>query len=1350
MVSKNFIKFIFILLGLLLFGKIRAATYYYDQNTCTTPCGGCTTLAQCSNTNPSCSFSSGPLGGPCVPSTCQAGGGQERDSSQNYCEATASGCGTAVWDSTTLKCCGDDGTADNWSTPGLGSCQNGVWHPECESTVPCSCSCPAGISCSPCPDPTGKQCEGGLVPCGRKYDDPCTKNCECTPCTLCHIFVLFKRIVDFVTIDIIFPLAILMIVVGGVMLLTAGGDPGRIGGARKILTATIIGLVIILAAWLIVDTVIMFLVPASSPFQNWNTINCPLCGDGTCDPGETQENCPVDCGYVCVPPACPGAGSVDCGQAIMPNPGCPPCPGTGTKCDAGQNCIANVCVAATCNNTYGGNCTQGKDCAPWVCACSNCLDCTTTGGMCCCVPPAPPPCIPHAFVPATSTVSPNSAKVNDPLSTTCDYGIAGIDCIDSYVGPNQCLWSGWDGTKAQFSCTAPATPGTYTHVCKLNPTRASNCCSQTNNNGSVTVTANTLTVVPAGSGSGKVTSDIAGIDCGATCSAPYSSGTAVKLTAVPSAGSIFVSWSGGGCAGIGNCTVTMNADITVTATFNLITACTYNRPDITLAPTPQQGNLGDTKTYTITVTNKDTAACPSSTFTYSVSSCPTDWTCDLARISIILAPGDPPDSSNTLTVTPANTGAGGYNIIVEFQNAASSLWRTGTAVYNLLAGPPSLPHVTATAPAIATVNTPFTVTETYTHDTHANGGIHLRWADAYFNVNTVAGCNNIISGAYEGIECSDIPDGTVKTFTLTPQPAGVGNQTLFARAWDLTQDHPCGGGIFDNDRDPPNSTCSLNCRNFPADWAVCDAAPLPITVNSPTSYTLTINKPGGGSGKITSAPAGIDCGATCSAPYNNGNSVTLFAAADAGSIFAGWSGGVCSGTNVFCTFTMTANTTVTATFNAIPNATAVNDAPDPVTVGNPVTFTGNWAEPDAGDLDKMYVCKDAACTNCNNTSQANCWCYSSAFNTQPDTTDTCSYTAQAADVGAKSYWLGVCDDQPSCDATPLAGGTFTVSAAAGVFWPHVTMTTPPPANVTVGVPFNVTLQYTHDDPAAMPGGIMLRWPSNAFDITNMAGCTDYTGKNPPYAPGWEGIECSNIAKGTSKTFTLVPLATGLGGQSLYYRAWDLPAAGPNHNCGTYNDYGRDPQAGTCSTNCDGWFQAPPVQTDWPICDSRSANTTVIAAAVGLTQAELSKLGDITGPTPGVPDCKINATDSFTISLLFSTTPASPNWNPNADLNKDNVVDSCDVSIVQKISTGLLCLNPANQALLTKLGDITGPTPGVPDCKINATDSSAISLLLGTTPASPNWNPNADLNKDNVVDNCDVSIIGKITNGWICH
>lgn len=78
-----------------------------------------------------------------------------------------------------------------------------------------------------------------------------------------------------------------------------------------------------------------------------------------------------------------------------------------------------------------------------------------------------------------------------------------------------------------------------------------------------------LTVSRAGSGSGTVTSSPAGISCGATCSDRYPHGTPVGLTATPAAGSTFAGWAGGGCSGIGTCTVATNADTAVTATFNL-------------------------------------------------------------------------------------------------------------------------------------------------------------------------------------------------------------------------------------------------------------------------------------------------------------------------------------------------------------------------------------------------------------------------------------------------------------------------------------------------------------------------------------------------------------------------------------------------------------------------------------------------------------------------------------------------------------------------------------------------------------------------------------------------------------
>jgi len=75
--------------------------------------------------------------------------------------------------------------------------------------------------------------------------------------------------------------------------------------------------------------------------------------------------------------------------------------------------------------------------------------------------------------------------------------------------------------------------------------------------------------------------------------------------------------------------------------------------------------------------------------------------------------------------------------------------------------------------------------------------------------------------------------------------------------------------------------------------------------------TLTVAKTGTGSGTVTSSPAGLDCGSTCSAPFA-AVSVTLIATPAKGSYLAGWSGD-CSGKGK-CTLTMSADHAVTARF----------------------------------------------------------------------------------------------------------------------------------------------------------------------------------------------------------------------------------------------------------------------------------------------------------------------------------------------------------------------------------------------------------------------------------------------------
>jgi uncharacterized repeat protein (TIGR03803 family) len=85
----------------------------------------------------------------------------------------------------------------------------------------------------------------------------------------------------------------------------------------------------------------------------------------------------------------------------------------------------------------------------------------------------------------------------------------------------------------------------------------------------LTGVGNTVSVSIVGNPGGRVTSSPAGIDCGSTCSASFAVGTQVTLSATPAAAWGLASW-GGACSGIGGCSVTMNANTSVSANFTTL------------------------------------------------------------------------------------------------------------------------------------------------------------------------------------------------------------------------------------------------------------------------------------------------------------------------------------------------------------------------------------------------------------------------------------------------------------------------------------------------------------------------------------------------------------------------------------------------------------------------------------------------------------------------------------------------------------------------------------------------------------------------------------------------------------
>ena len=94
------------------------------------------------------------------------------------------------------------------------------------------------------------------------------------PCTPCDIFGLGSRIVDMVLYGITGPVAAFMIVIAGGMMLLGGASPKQFQQGKTILKDTLIGVTIILIAWMFTNFLIKSL-GTGMPTAPWNTFTCP-------------------------------------------------------------------------------------------------------------------------------------------------------------------------------------------------------------------------------------------------------------------------------------------------------------------------------------------------------------------------------------------------------------------------------------------------------------------------------------------------------------------------------------------------------------------------------------------------------------------------------------------------------------------------------------------------------------------------------------------------------------------------------------------------------------------------------------------------------------------------------------------------------------------------------------------------------------------------------------------------------------------------------------------------------------------------------------------------------------------
>ncbi len=100
--------------------------------------------------------------------------------------------------------------------------------------------------------------------------------CRGASCTPCDFMQLISNISFFIVRDITAPLAGLLFLVGGIMMVSAGGSEERFKKGKEIFKNTVFGVLIVLASWAIVNTLITTLGSSVAGFVpgTWWQVNC--------------------------------------------------------------------------------------------------------------------------------------------------------------------------------------------------------------------------------------------------------------------------------------------------------------------------------------------------------------------------------------------------------------------------------------------------------------------------------------------------------------------------------------------------------------------------------------------------------------------------------------------------------------------------------------------------------------------------------------------------------------------------------------------------------------------------------------------------------------------------------------------------------------------------------------------------------------------------------------------------------------------------------------------------------------------------------------------------------------------
>ncbi len=133
----------------------------------------------------------------------------------------------------------------------------------------------APVSTSPVNTVSPNGTNSVLVPCGTgSFNPDNTTSSNSTACQACDLASLIQNIINFL-IGISIPLAAALFAYAGVLYFTSTGDHHKLDQAKQIFKDAFIGFVIVITAWLVINTLLHVLFSQSKVYNgDWFTIKC--------------------------------------------------------------------------------------------------------------------------------------------------------------------------------------------------------------------------------------------------------------------------------------------------------------------------------------------------------------------------------------------------------------------------------------------------------------------------------------------------------------------------------------------------------------------------------------------------------------------------------------------------------------------------------------------------------------------------------------------------------------------------------------------------------------------------------------------------------------------------------------------------------------------------------------------------------------------------------------------------------------------------------------------------------------------------------------------------------------------